>query len=430
MKWIVFILLCIPLFTNAQIISTFAGNGIAGFSGDGGLATVAQLNNPTDVYKDKAGNIYIADRGNNRIRKVNTAGIISTIAGDGIPTYGGDGGPAIMASLNQPTRVVVDGTGNIYIADRGNSRIRMINTAGIISTIVGTGVPGFSGDGGPAITAQIDSPTGVAVDLSGNLYISDSGNSRIRKVNTTGIISTYAGGGTNNYTTDGVPATSISLCVQMYVSVDNRGTVYITNRDCWHFLKITSNGLVYDVAGFNAAAFSGDGGPADSANIEGPTAITPDNLGNIYLCPRTNNRIRKVNAVNDISTFAGTGVAGYSGDGGPAISAEISATVFGIYADETGNVYFADMGNNCIRHTAATDVTNDVVVLYPNPTTAQLTIAASEKIYTVTIINMLGQTVYNSNYNSPKVQIDVSAQPPGVYIITINGATIRKFVRL
>jgi gliding motility-associated-like protein len=329
-------------------IYTCAGDGAKGFSGDGGPATNAQLNHPSDVFKDAHGNIYIADRGNNRIRKVDAQGIISTVVGNGIAGYSGDGGAALMASLNNPKRIVLDGAGKMYIADENNNVIRLVDTSGIISTIAGTGIAGFSGDGGAATLAQLDTPTGVAIDRSGNIYISDSGCNCIRKINAAGIISTYAGGGIVGFTEDGVPATSVSLCTMRYVAVDNHGTVYFTNQNCWHFLRISTDGLLYNVAGYQSPSFSGDGGPADSANVEGPLGICPDNLGNIYLCPEVNARVRRVNALNYITTVAGTGVTGYSGDGGPAIEAKVNG-INGIFADSLGNVYFADVGNNVIR---------------------------------------------------------------------------------
>lgn len=339
-------------FCYAQVgnIYTLAGTGVAGFSGDGGLASAAQLNQPTDVFKDRLGNIYIADKGNHRIRKVDASGIITTIVGTGTAGYTGDGGAAISATLTEPNRVVVDTAGNIYIADKGNYVIRKVNTAGIITTVAGNGTRGFSGDGGLAINAQLNDPTGVAVDFAGNFYISDNGTNRIRKVNTAGIITTYAGGGSVPFTYDGVPATSVSLCRQNYVSIDDSGTIYFTNWSCWHFLKVTTDGLMYNVAGNIAPSYSGDCGPASSANILLPFGICPDNLGNIYLTPQGNIRIRKVNPFNYISTVAGTGVMGYTGDGGPATNATISFIAYGIYADKLGNVYFADQGNHAIRN--------------------------------------------------------------------------------
>jgi gliding motility-associated-like protein len=347
MKSLLLILFWLPVFARAQIIYTVAGNGTAGYSGDGGFANTAQLNSPSDVCKDALGNIYIADNGNNRIRKIDSFGIISTVAGNGMRGYTGDLGPATSATLNGPNMVVADGAGNIYIADAGNNVIRRVNIFGKISTIVGTGIAGFSGDGGPATNAKLNDPTGVAVDLNGNIYVSDHENNRIRKINTEGIISTYAGGGSVGFTVDGVPATSISLCGQNYVSVDNAGTIYMTNYACWHFLKVTTSGLIYNVAGYTSPSYSGDCGPADSADIHYPFGICPDNLGNVYLCPQGNVRVRKVNSLNYISTVAGNGIAGYSGDGGQAINANVSTSIYGIYADVRGQVYFAD--SNVIR---------------------------------------------------------------------------------
>ncbi len=346
------------LFSYAQSgnIYGFAGNGVAGFSGDGGPATAAKLNDPTDVFEDGSGSFYIADRNNNRVRKVNAAGVISTIAGTGTAGYSGDGGLATLAKLNHPNGVAVDATGNIYIADESNNVIRMINPAGIISTVAGTGTAGFSGDGGVATSARLNDPQAVAKDLSGNIYIADNNNSRVRMINPAGIISTIAGGTGPAFSVDGVPATSVSLCNIHDVSVDNAGNIYFTNQGCWHFLRITG-GLLYDEAGAVAASYTGDCGPADSADVQSPYGIYPDNLGNVYLCPRGNKRVRKVNTANYITTVAGTGVIGYSGDGGPALSATVSSTIYGVYADLSGDVYFADAGNNVIRyfHSSSTD---------------------------------------------------------------------------
>ena len=431
MKRLFFLFLLFPVFARAQTITSVAGNGIAGYSGDGGLAVDAQLNNPSDVFKDASGNIFIADKGNHVIRKISPFGIITTIAGNGIATWAGDGGPASSASLNLPNRVFADNSGNIFIADVGNNVIRKINTSGIISTIAGTGIQGFSGDGGPAINATLSTPTGVAADNAGNIYISDQGNSRIRLINPTGIISTYAGGGPVQFSNDGAPATSVSLCGQNYISLDNAGTIYITNHDCWHFLKVTPDGLIYNVAGNSSASYSGDGGPAATANIEGPYGISPDNMGNVYLCAQQNERIRKVNPMKIISTLAGTGVSGYSGDGGPASNAQVSSTISGIYADTYGNVYFADAGNNRVRVVSDAVVINgESVTLYPNPAGNKLVITAGYQITSVCIYNLLGQTFFNLRVNAVQQQIDLSALPAGIYLARINGSVVRKFVKL
>ena len=394
-------------------IYTFAGNGTAGYSGDGGLATAAQLNQPTDVFKDAMGNIYIADKNNNRIRFVNTSGIISTIAGTGSAGYSGDGGPAISAELNLPNRVFVDKHGNIYIADETNERIRMINTSGTITTIAGTGVAGSTGDGGLATSAELSDPTGVAVDTFGNIFISEHGDAKIRKINTSGIISTYAGGGTTGFTTDGTVATTVSLCGQHYVSVDDTGNIYITNWSCWHFLKVTPAGLMYNVAGYMSPSFSGDCGPADSADIHFPWGITPDNMGNIYLCPQGNIRVRRVNAVHYISTVAGDGTPGYTGDGGAATSAEVSSSIYGIYADMHGNVYFADQGNNVIRNFTTAPYSDSLTLCIGNFDTLTAVAAGSG---TWASSNTLVATI------NPATGI-VTAISPGITIISFNNIT-------
>lgn len=430
MKGILLVLLLLPAFAGAQIVTTIAGNGIRGFSGDGGMATNAELNAPSDVYKDGGGNIYIADRGNNRVRKINRAGIITTVAGNGAMGNTGDGGPAVLASLNRPNRVVADAAGNILIADEGNNVIRKVDASGIISTIVGTGVPGSLGDGGAASSAQLNDPTGVAVDAAGNIYISDRGNYCIRKVNTANIITTYAGGGSAGFATDGVTATAVRLCGQNYVSVDNDGTVYLTNHDCWHFLKVTTAGLIYNVAGNSSPSYSGDGGMANTANIEGPDGICPDNLGNVYLCAQQNVRVRKVDAQHHITTLAGTGVSGYSGDGGPATDASISSTISGVYADLAGNVYFADMGNDRIRIvTSVNGLSSRGLTVFPNPTTSWLTISAPQMISSVVIYDMLGQVVLDRAYTSEQVQINVSDLAASLYFVKVNGSLVGKFVK-
>ncbi|HXB12338.1 MAG TPA: hypothetical protein VNZ45_10150, partial [Bacteroidia bacterium] len=253
---------------QAQNVYTVAGNGTAGFSGDGGLATAAELNIPYYVATDAAGNLYIADTYNNLIRKVDTRDSISTIAGNGTPGFSGDGGQATAAELNHATYIAIDKLGNIYIADYDNNRIRMINTSGIINTIAGTG-GGYSGDGGQATAAGMTLPGGVAVDKSGNVYIGEYYDNRIRMINTSGIINTIAGTGT--------------------------------------------------------PGFTGDGGLATAAEIHGASGVWVDASENLYITDMDNNRIRIVNTSGIISTIAGNGTAGYSGDGGQATAAEINS---------------------------------------------------------------------------------------------------------
>jgi sugar lactone lactonase YvrE len=335
------------------IINTVAGDGIRGYSGDGGAATSAEVNIPYGLAVDSAGNIYIADLENNRIRKVTAStGIISTVAGNGTAGYSGDGGAATSAEINFPYGVAVDSAGNIYIADFGNQRIRKVTAStGIISTVAGDGIVGYSGDGGPATSAELDSPTGVAVDGAGNIYIADLGNYRIRKVTvSTGKISTVAGDGIQGYSGDGGPATSAELYYATGVAVDTAGNIYISDVVNVRIRKVTAaTGIINTVAGDGAGGFSGDGGPATSAELSSPWGVAVDTAGNIYISDVSNQRIRKVTASTGIiNTVAGDGTVGYSGDGGAATSAELNYP-YGVAVDSAGNIYIADTVNNRIR---------------------------------------------------------------------------------
>ena len=324
----------------AGIITTVAGRGTGQSSGDGGPATLAELIQPLSVAVDPGGNVYIADGGSNRILKVNTTGIISTIAGNGKRGFNGDGGPATSASLYYPSGVAVDPAGNVYIADAGNLRIRKVDTAGIITTIAGNGKEGFSGDGGPATSAELSFPVGVAVDPAGNVYIADEGSNRIRKVNTAGIISTIAGNDTQGFSEDGGPATSASLNDPRGVAVDPTGNVYITDRGNNRIRKVNTAGIISTIAGNDTQGFSGDGGPATSASLNKPREVAVDLAGNVYISDAGNFRIRKVNPAGVISTVAGRGTSGFTGDGGPASSAQLvpRGVAVGVQAD----LYIAD----------------------------------------------------------------------------------------
>ncbi len=335
------------------IINTVAGDGIRGYSGDGGLATSAEVNIPYGLAVDTAGNIYIADLENNRIRKVTAStGIISTVAGNGTAGYSGDGGAATSAEINFPYGVAVDSAGNIYIADNGNQRIRKVTVStGIISTVAGNGIVGYSGDGGPATSAELDSPTGVAVDSAGNIYIADLENYRIRKVTaSTGKISTVAGTGTQGYSGDGGPATSAELYYATGVAVDSAGNIYISDVVNERIRKVTAaTGIINTVAGDGTGGFSGDGGLATSAELSAPWGVAVDTAGNIYISDVSNQRIRKVTASTGIiNTVAGDGIAGYSGDGGAATSAELNYP-YDVAVDSADNIYIADTLNNRIR---------------------------------------------------------------------------------
>jgi trimeric autotransporter adhesin len=354
---------------HGQTITTYAGNGIGSpdsgaYSGDDGPATAAELFQPVGLAIDASGNLYIADQENNLIRKVTAkTGFITTIAGDTSGGYRGDGGPATAAEFNQPSAVAVDAAGNIYIVDYGNNRIRKITAStGIITTIAGNGYSkngkaGFSGDGGPADSAELWRPNGVVVDGSGNFYISDSYNNVVRKVDAaTNIITTIAGNNKRGYSGDGGAATSAELDYPWGLALDASGNLYISDRSNNRIRKVTvKTGIITTFAGNGKRGFSGDGGPADSAALSFPTGIALDIFGNIYIADDFNHRIRKVLIKKGtITTFAGNGYknnigyGGYSGDGGLAINAKLWFPN-GLAIDAKGNVFIADVWNNRIR---------------------------------------------------------------------------------
>ena len=347
----------------AGVISTVAGDGTrgsGGYGGDGGPAVAALLSGPYGVALDGAGNLYIADRDNHRIRKVDSAGVISTVAGAGTYGFGGDGGPAVAAQLDTPYGVAVDGAGNLYIADRNNHRIRKVDSAGAISTVAGGGP---IGDGGAAVAAQLYSPQGVAPDGAGNLYIADLGNRRIRKVDAAGVISTVAGAGTRGYGGDGGAATEAQLGPRG-VALDGAGNLYIADQNNHRIRKVDAAGVISTVAGDGTRGSGGDGGPAVAAQLDLPNGVALDGLGNLYIADTGNHRIRKVDAAGVISTVAGDGevgfgAGGYGGDGGPATAAQLSFPR-GVAVDGAGNLYIADSSNNRIRKVDAAGVISTV----------------------------------------------------------------------
>jgi len=295
---------------SVGIITTVAGGGTSS-PADGGPATDADIFDPIDVAADNAGNIYIASAAN--ILKVNASGMISIVAGGGFG-YGGDGGPATAALLNPVEGITVDAAGNLYIADALNNVIRKVNSAGIISTVAGNNTAGFGGDGGPATNAVLDTPAKVAVDGAGNMYISDTRNHRLRKVNTSGMISTITGNGVLGVSGDGGPATAAQLLDPWGITMDGSGNLFFTDGN--RIRKINSTGIITTVAGsYSSSGFSGDGGAATAAELNSPLGVAVDGPGNIFIADVQNQRIRKVtpgastginhaiNAYNDLALF-------------------------------------------------------------------------------------------------------------------------------
>jgi sugar lactone lactonase YvrE len=339
----------------AGIITTVAGNGNLTYAGDGGPAKSAQFN-PYAVAVDGSGNLYIADGSNNRIRKVAASNsIITTAAGSGSYSYSGDGGPGGSALLGRPSGLAMDGVGNVYIADTYNNVVRKISPAGVITTVAGDGVSGYSGDGASATSAQLNRPYGVALDRSGNLYIADTNNHRIRKVSSIGNISTVAGSGVAGYSGDSGSALSARLDYPYGVAVDPSGNVYIADTDNHRIRMVSPAGNITTVAGNGTGGYSGDGGPATSVELDYPKGVAVDGSGSLYIADTSNNRIRKVSPAGNITTAAGNGTGGYAGDGGPATSAELNYPE-GVAMDASGNLYIADTDNESTRKVSSAGI--------------------------------------------------------------------------
>jgi hypothetical protein len=374
-SWLFTLLFCCSLAAaagtaNAQIalpsagdIGTVAGNGSPTYAGDGGAATSASIRFPEGVATDTHGNVYIADSGNNRIRMVSAStGDISTVAGDGTAGFSGDGGAATSAELSFPEAVAVDSSGNIYIGDTENYRVRMVSAAtGDISTIAGSGTAGYTGDGGAATSAEIDAPVFIAVDSHDNVYITDTSNTRVRMVTaSTGDISTVAGDGGSGVCSgktdrlgDGCAATDAELDRPQGIALDSSDNLYIADAGYCEIREVSaSTGIITGVAGDTTCGFSGDGGSATSAEIYGPIGVAVDGSGNIFIGDNGNNRIREVTVSNgDISTVAGNGTNGYTGDGGAATSAELN-NIENLAVDSSDNIYLVDYPDYRIRAVA------------------------------------------------------------------------------
>lgn len=339
---------------STSIITTFAGNGGGGYSGDDGPATAAQLGRPKSVAIDAAGDFYIADQDNHRIRKVDhITGVITTVVGDGTQGYSGDGGLATSAQLNQPWCVAVNAAGDLFIADRGNSCIRKVDHAtGAITTVAGSGTVGYQGDGGLATAARLSGPTGVALDAAGNLFIADMGNDCIRKVDcVTGMITIIAGTGRNGgYSGDGGLATAAQLSWPNGIAVDAAGNLFIADTHNNRIRKVDHvTGVITTVAGSASFGLGGDGGLATAAALFSPHGVAVDAVGNLFIADMMDGCIRKVDyATNVITTIAGNGGNSAGADGGQATATTLNCP-YGVAVDASGDVFIADTGNYSIR---------------------------------------------------------------------------------
>ncbi len=401
-------------------IGTYIGNGVIGYTGDGGPATAAEvnINDPFSFVNDASGNVYFADPGNNVIRKVNTSGIITTVIGTGVAGYTGDGGPASACELNSPRYMAFDAAGNLYFSDLQNRVVRKVNTSGIISTFAGNGTDGFSGNGGQATAAELNAPQGILVDPSGNVFIADNGNAVIRKVTTSGIISTIVGNGIQGYTGDGGSALSAEIGIVIGLAMDNSGNLAFQTWTGANWLgeirKVSSSGIISTIVGpgtqlslFNAPTdYSGNGGPATAATMAESFSLAYDQSGNLYFADTYNNVIRKVNTSGTISVVAGNAygavdntpslntiyTGGFSGDGGPATAAELyEPTSVGF--DNTGSLLIGDQLNDRVRKFMPFGTPNGYHYSWaPNGGTKATASNLSAGTYTVTVTDSAGCT--------------------------------------
>jgi len=331
--------------SKVGVISSVVGGGEGG---DGGAATSAQLASPTDVACGADQTLYVIDQGFSNVRKVDAHGKITTVAGTtgSADLFSGDGGPATAATFNAPLSVAVDPSGNLYIADSGNNRIRRVDKKGIITTIAGTGDAGFSGDGGPATAAKLDDPEAIAFDKAGNLYIDDFNDDRIRRVDKKGIITTIAGTGEEGFSGDGGPATAAKLNQVEDISFDTNGDLLIADTSNQRIRRVDQKGIITTVAGTGTVGHSGDRGRAAAATFHDPVSVVADSQGNLYISDHHNDRIRRIDHSGTITTFAGT-VRGFAGDGGPATSAKLNQPWALAVCD--GTLYIADSFNQRVR---------------------------------------------------------------------------------
>ncbi len=341
-------------------ISTFGGTGVASSTGDGGNVSLATFNAPHGVTTDAAGNVFISEFGGNKIRKVNSSGIVSLYAGTGVAGFGGDGGPATAAQFNAPTGIALDASGNLYIAEYLGNRVRVITPTGTITTIAGTGVPGSAGDGGLCTAAQLNAPTDVKIDPAGNVYIVEGSGNRVRKINTSGIISTIVGNGTATSTGDGGLASAATTNFPVSLYFDAAGNMYICELIGNKVRKVNTSGIISTIIGTGVASSTGDGGLATAATLNQAGCMLIDAGGNILVSEYTGARIRSVNAAGIISTAVGTGVGGFSGDGGLATAAQINGPFQLAQAIAPNQIYVAEYLNNRIRLLTSSSCTTAV----------------------------------------------------------------------
>ncbi len=428
---------------NAQTlkINTVVGNGIQSFSGDGAVATNAGLAGPLFIDFDTLGNYYILDYWNRRVRMVNSGGIISTVAGNGSVGNTGDGALATNAAMGC-RGMAVNGRGDIYISDEVYGTIRKVTrSTGIITRVAGNGTYGYSGDGGPATAAQFKLPFGIALDNKGNVLVADAGAHCIRKVTPTGTISTIAGNGTAGFFGDGGLATAALLDSPYAVAVDKIGNIFISDHGNNVVRKIDTFGMISTFAGtYITYGNTGDGGPANAALLRAPSGIAFDNARNVYIADADNHRIRRVDTFGMITSVIATGTQGFGGDGGPAISAQLD-NPYDLAFGRDGSIYIADANNQRIRKVYLFEVgvdqavNNSNIKVFPNPTTDNAVVEGLEAGDKVTVYDVTGKVAQESlSIPAPGTRFLLKSTVPGTYLVMVydsngNWKTTVKFVK-
>ena len=440
--YLIFLVICVPSY--AQIITTIAGNGTGG---DGSPAISASVHDPNGLAFDKYGNLFFAEQLGNFIRKIDTSGIISTVAGIGASGYSGENVLAIASKLNQPINIAIDTIGNIYFADCANNRIRKITVAtGIITTVAGNGIGTFAGDNGQATDASLYNPSGICFDDVGNLYIADYANNRVRKVTSNGIITTFAGIGVIGWAGDNGQATR-AKCTPVDIRMDASDNLYIVDygnggSHGGTVRKVNTAGIITTVAGDTTSyIFNFDEIPATQARMN-PQFLTLDRNGILYISDYTNNRIRMVGSDGIIHTIIGTGVAGNAGDNGSPSAAKIYYPS-GMAFDSCQNLFFNQVGIPRIRKVTFNPycwplALNEVkepktISIFPTPTTNLLHITGLKETATFTLYEMTGRAVMAGALLPKENEINISNLAMGMYMLQVQyrdgQREIRKIVK-
>ena len=429
---------------HAQIITTFAGCGSTSCGvGDGGPATAAATNADCGGTFDKYGNFYFSEIIGCRVRKVTPAGIISTVIGTGSCGFSGDNGPATAADINEPITVLLDTAGNIYLDDGGNFRIRKVDAAtGIISTIAGNGTGGFSGEEVPATDAQVWGVNDMCFDKLGNLYFTDQYNYRVRKITPSGIISTIAGTGvlTATGSGDGGPATAATFNLLQGIAANDSGDVYVCDYNAGTVREINTSGVITTVAGNGTLTYDGDNVSALHAQIS-PVRLTFDLSQNLVIGDELNHRVYKIDNADIIHCIAGNGMSGYNGDGELATAASLDYPA-GLTYDTCGNLYISESTNRRVRKVSfnptclplsLAETTTSEITIYPNPATSELNVNNITTATNYALFNVTGIIEQSGTLKEGSNTISIKSLPPGLHILELTDdegkKTVKKIVK-